>query len=165
MRVLLMNDDHRFDVDMKQLQVKVEDNNPFSDRELPSINLFNAIISSKIEMKSHMQTLKTGNLFLEFEIDNRGNGVLDKSGLSTTEADFWFLNIGDMAIFLSYPFMKWMLDNRKRLKIEVKTNHKTAKDHIGHGLIIPMYRLMEIYMEYNNHLIKQRIAEVMKNKK
>lgn len=165
---LKMNDDYRFDVDMSQMDAQVEDINPFSTRELPSINLFNAIIRGKIEMKSHMQTLKTGNLFIEYQIDNRGDGVIVQSGLSKSEADFWFFNIGDMGLFLSGNFLIWIFNNKEKYEIETKTNEKTADDHIGHGLIIPFIRILELQIEYYRQIeaaaTQKRVNELMFNK-
>jgi hypothetical protein len=162
---LKMNDDYRYDVDMAQMDWQVEDSNPFSTRELPSINLFNLIIKGKIEMKSHMQTLKTGNLFIEYQIDNKGDGVLVPSGLSKSEANFWFLNIGDMGLFLSDEFLQWIFKHQDRLEIETKTNEKTADDHIGHGLIIPFYRILELQIEYYQQIeaaaTQKRVRELM----
>lgn len=165
---LKMNDDYRYDVDLSQLNAQVEDSNPFSTRELPSINLFNKILRSKLEMKSHMQTLKTGNLFIEFQIDNKGDGVLVPSGISTSEADMWFLNIGDMALFLTDEFLKWIFANQDKYELKPKTNEKTADDHIGHGLIIPFIRILELQIDYYRQIeaaaTRKRVNELIYNK-
>jgi hypothetical protein len=92
--------------------------------------------------------LKTGNLFIEYQIDNKGDGVLVPSGLSKSEANFWFLNIGDMGLFLSDDFLQWIFKHQDKLQIETKTNEKTAVDHIGHGLIIPFNRILELQIDY-----------------
>lgn len=169
MNYLETNDDYKYDVDTAQMEYQIKPSPPnprFPDlaREQPSIDLFNKILSSKIEMKSHNQTLKTGNLFIEYMIDNKGDGVLVPSGLSKTEANLWFLNIGDMAIFLSYEFLMWMFNNKERLELETKTNQKTAEDHIGHGLIIPFWRLVLLQIDYQTYLTQKRIKELMFNK-
>ena len=160
MRIIPMHNNADFDVDMSLAEIKVDDTNLFSKAEQPSVNLFNSIIGGTIEMKSHLQTLKTGNLFIEYKIDTKGDGEFNLSGLSVTKADYWFLNIGEMGLFLSYNFLKYLYDYRDALKIDSNNNGKTAKDHIGYGLIIPMWRLMELYMCYNQHLIIQRIKEI-----
>jgi hypothetical protein len=173
MNYLETNDDYRFDVDFNQLNVQIKPSPPnpkFPDfaREQPSIDLLNQILKSKIEMKSHMQTLKTGNLFIEYQIDNRGDGVLVPSGLSKSEAGMWFLNIGDMGLFLTDEFLKWIFNNKERLEIETKTNEKTADDHIGHGIIIPFWRILELQIEYNQiketAATQKRIRELMFSK-
>jgi len=173
MPYLETNNDHRFDVDFNQMgyQIKINPPNPnFPDlaRENPSIESLNELLRSKIEMKSHQQTLKTGNLFIEYQIDNKGNGVLVPSGLSKTEAHEWFLNIGDMKLFLTVTFLKWIYNNKERLQIETKTNEKTADDHIGHGMIIPFWRVLLLQIEYDNEkttaATQKRIKELMNNK-
>jgi hypothetical protein len=165
MNYLKTNNDYRYDIDAAQMEYQIEPSAPnprFPDlaREQPSIDLFNKILRSKIEMKSHNQTLKTGNLFIEYEIDNKGNGKFVPSGLSKSEADMWFLNIGDMAIFLSDEFLKWMFTNKEKLELETKTNEKTADDHIGHGLIIPFWRILELQIDYQSHLTIKRIRQL-----
>jgi hypothetical protein len=158
--IIPMNDNADFDINLALGKIQVDDTGLFSKAEQPSVNLLNQILDGKIEMKSHMQSLKTGNLFIEFEIDTKGNGIKVPSGLALTKADFYFLNIGDMALFLTVHFLKYLLKHKDVLELEVKDNGKTADDHIGYGLLIPMYRLMEVYMVYNQHLITQRVKQI-----
>lgn len=169
MKYLKPNNDYRFDLDFALMGWQIEASKPnpkFPDlaREQPSIDLLNQILRSKVEMKSHNQTLRTGNLFIEWEIDNKGNGKFVPSGLSKSEAGFWFLNIGDMGLFLSDEFLKWMFENKEKLELETKTNHKTAEDHIGHGLIVPFWKLVLLQIDYQSHLTQVRIREIMLNK-
>lgn len=167
------NDDYTHDIDFGKLNIQIKPSpiNPnFPDfaREQPSIDLLNQILRSKTEMKSHMQTLRTGNLFIEYQIDNKGNGVVVPSGLSKSEADMWFLNIGDMGLFLTNEFLKWIFNNKEKLEIETKTNERTADNHIGHGMIIPFWRLLELQIDYNQIKetaeIQKRIRELMLSK-
>jgi hypothetical protein len=173
MKYLKTNDDYKYDVDLSQMNYQIEPSAPnprFPDlaREQPSIDLLNRILSSKVEMKSHNQTLKTGNLFIEWQIDNKGDGVLVPSGLSKSEAGIWFLNIGDMALTLTDEFLKWIFTHRDKYEIETKTNEKTADDHIGHGLIIPWQRTLELQIIYQSELTAaatiKRVRELMFNK-
>lgn len=155
-----------YDMNTSQFEVQINENSRFSVGELPSIRAFNRILDCKIEFKSHVQTQKTGNLFIEFQIDNKGDDVLTASGLSTTEADLWFLNISEhLQLTISTEMLKWFFDNRVKLELEEKSNEKTADDHIGYGLIIPMWRLCELHNTYIQHLNEQRKNEVYRNNK
>jgi len=167
MKYIQMNDNKYYDVDLAKLEMQIDTNTKFSETEMPSLLLLNRILESKIEMKSHMQTLKTGNLFIEFEIDNKGDGFLVPSGLSTTHSDFYFLNIDEMGLFLPVTFLKYAFTNRNNFKpkLDIKNNEKTADDHIGHGLIIPMYRLQEIYNSFVTFKEKLRLKELSAQKK
>jgi hypothetical protein len=150
-----------YDIDTAQFGVQVDESSRFSDGELPSIRTFNRILNCKVEFKSHVQTNITGNLFIEFQIDNYGDGILKPSGISTSEADIWYLNISDdLQLTVSSDMLRWLLQNKEDLELEVKTNHKTAKDHIGYGLTIPMYRLMEVHMKYQYYKSTMRKNEI-----
>lgn len=155
------------DIDTAQFGVQIDEDSRFSDGELPSIRTFNTILNCTIEFKSHVQTNLTGNLFIEFQIDKYGDGNIRPSGLSLSDAQLWYLNISeDLQLFISTDMLLWFLDNKEDLEIEVKTNHKTAIDHIGYGLKIEMYRLMELHMKYQAHKGRLRgAAAYMERKK
>jgi hypothetical protein len=85
---MLMNNDKRFDIDLKYGQVfekKVAD----------------MLQHSKIEVKTERDMWKcTGNIAIEFE--SRGK----PSGIATTEADYWFHNLAidkDIVMTLVFP--------------------------------------------------------------
>lgn len=160
MKYIKMNGDNTHDFDFADAGVQIDSSTRFAKSEQPSIDLLNRILSSKIEMKSHMQTLNTTNLFIEFMIDNKGNGDLVPSGLNTTKAGMYFLNIDEMGLFLPVRFLKYLLKYKDKLGIEVRNNLRTADDHIGYGLIIPMEKLMQYYLKYHNAKSRKRTAEV-----
>ena len=174
MKYLEPNHDYTHDVDLAKMgyQIKLtEALEWFPDliKENESIEALNEILRSKIEMKNDSQILKTGNLFIEYKIDNRGDGVLEISGISKTEANEYFFNIGPIRLFLQVPFLKWLYINMERLELETKTNEKSQLNRIGYGMIIPFYKLMEFAIEYQNILETaaaiKRVRELKFNKK
>jgi hypothetical protein len=173
MNYLETNDDYTHDVDFAKMNYQIRLTEPvewFPDlvKENTSIERLNELLRSKIEMKNDSQILRTGNLFIEYKIDNKGDGILEISGLSRTEADEWFFNIGENKLFLTVNFLKWVYVNMERLEIETKANNNLL-NRIGYGMIIPFYRLMELMIEFEN--IKEtaatikRVNEVMLKKK
>jgi hypothetical protein len=56
--------------------------------------------NTTIEIKDDLQASKTGNIFIEFE--SRGK----KSGISTTEADYWTIHINGVWITLNTDKLK-----------------------------------------------------------
>ena len=159
MRYVNMNDNKYFDIDMEEAQVQIV-KDVHSEKELPSVNLLNRILSNKIEMKSHVQTLKTKNLFIEFQVDSYGNGIKKPSGISVTQSDMYFLNIGEMGLFLPVSFLKFLMSNYEKLGLEIKDNQKTGKDNIADGLIIPMDMLMNLYLEYEKYRNEEALTRV-----
>lgn len=164
MKKIKMHDGKEFDIDMSTIGAVIDSSTKFHKTEQPSLDLLNRILTCKLEMKSHMQTLKTTNLFIEFMIDNKGDGELVQSGLNVTKADMYFLNIDEMGLFLPVRFLKWLLKYRDKLGIETKNNKRTADDHIGYGLIIPMWQLMDLYLKYHNAKTRKRLQQLDINK-
>jgi len=167
-KVIPMNNNGDYDVDMSKSNVMVQNSNLHCEVELSSINLFNDLISSLIEFKHHYKTTQTGNLFIEFETDSYGNGIFRPSGLSTTKAKYYFFSIDLIPLFLPVEFLLFLLENRNDSKIdlEVKDNSKTGTDNIGNGLIIPFSRIIELYKVYMDYKLKLKLKEIsLKNKK
>jgi len=164
MKLIKMNNDKYFDVDLSLAEAQIDSTNPFSKKELPSINLLNNLLSSKVEMKNHNRTTQTGNLCIEYEIDVQGNGFKIQSGLSTTHADYYFLNIDEMGLFLPVEFLKFIYSNREKFEIKTEPS-KESKKYIGHSLLIPMYRLQELYNNYYNFKISLRLKKLAPIKK
>jgi hypothetical protein len=83
-----MNNDKRFDLDLKYGQV-------FEQKVADMLQ------NSKIEVKTERDMWKcTGNIAIEFE--SRGKS----SGIATTEADYWFHNLAidkDIVMTLVFP--------------------------------------------------------------
>jgi hypothetical protein len=85
---MLMNNDRRFDIDLKYGQV-------FEQKVADMLQ------HSKIEVKTERDMWKcTGNIAIEFE--SRGK----PSGIATTEAEYWFHNLAidkDIVMTLVFP--------------------------------------------------------------
>ncbi len=85
---MLMNNDKRFDIDLKYGQV-------FEQKVADMLQ------HSKIEVKTERDMWKcTGNIAIEFE--SRGK----PSGIATTEAEYWFHNLAidkDIVMTLVFP--------------------------------------------------------------
>jgi hypothetical protein len=145
MKLIQMNDNDKFDVDLSQLEVKINTKDLFTSIEEPSVNSVNKFISSKHELKNSFKSTKTNNYFIEYGIMVKGE--FKKSGISTSEADLQTYTIGE--IIHSYPtkFIKWASDNRK--KLDLKESQVNADDYVGFGILIPIYRIFDLYYYYH----------------
>lgn len=146
-----MNDNGEYDFTLKPFEIEFDLNTAFHRMERPSMKLLQSIVSGKIEMKNHDKALYTSNLFIEFEVQKENNGVPVPSGLSTTEADFWFFNAGPMGLFLETDFLKFCFERRKRYKLDTKKNDYESRN-VGHGLIIPLNKLDRLLTLYNEFI-------------
>lgn len=159
-KIIEMNGNGDYDVDMSKAKIKVQDCNLHAEVELNSINLFNEILNGQIEFKHHYKATQTGNLFIEFETDSYGNGIFKPSGLSITKANFYMFSIDRIPLFLEVAFLKYLLNNKNKLKLKVKDNRKTGTDNIGNGLIVPLTNLIDLYNNYLQHNLKLKLKEI-----
>ena len=85
----------RFDIDLKRGKVG----------EDKTLDIVDAITESRIEVKTDYGVWKTGNLYIEYEKqDRKGDWV--PSGIATTEADYWAFAFKDGAIFVETTRLK-----------------------------------------------------------
>ncbi len=85
----------RFDIDLKRGKVG----------EDKTLDIVDAINESRIEVKTDYGVWKTGNLYIEYEKqDRKGDWV--PSGIATTEADYWAFAFKDGAIFVETARLK-----------------------------------------------------------
>lgn len=88
---MLMNNDKRFDIDLKYGQ-------------LAESLVADMLQNKKLEVKTERDLwMKTGNIVIEFESRNK------PSGIQSTEADFWFHNLAignDILCTLVFPVDK-----------------------------------------------------------
>ena len=139
-----MNNDGKFDIDLSQLDGKIEDTNPFSDRELPSINAMNKFISSKHELKNQSSTFTSGNFFVEYGM--LVDGVYTDTGILTSEAVLQTYNVFDTIYSFSTEFILWCYHNRK--KQHLKDSKKNDSNYVASGFLLPIERLPELYRNY-----------------
>jgi hypothetical protein len=158
-KIVPMNDNSDYDIDMSKSNIKIQDTNLHAEVELNSINLLNEILNAQIEFKHHYKATQTGNLFIEFETDSYGNKVFRPSGLSITKAKFYFFSVDRIPLFLEVTFLKYLLENKNELNLEVKDNRKTGTDNIGNGLIVPLTNLIDLYNNYLQHNLKLKLKE------
>jgi len=79
----------RFDIDLKRGKVGEE----------KTLGIIDSITESRIEVKTDYGVWKTGNLYIEYEKQNR-DGDWVPSGIEKTEADYWAFAFKDGAIFV-----------------------------------------------------------------
>ena len=88
----------RFDIDLKRGKVGEE----------KVLDTVDAITESRIEVKTDYGVWKTGNLYIEYEKqDRKGDWV--PSGVATTEADYWAFAFKDGAIFVETARLKQLV--------------------------------------------------------
>lgn len=79
----------RFDIDLKRGKVG----------EDKVLHILDSLTQSRVEVKTDYGVWKTGNLFIEFEKQNR-DGDWVPSGIEATEADYWAFAFRDGAIIV-----------------------------------------------------------------
>jgi len=85
----------RFDIDLRRGQVG----------EQQTLNVIDALQQGRVEVKTDYGSNMTGNLYIEFEKQNR-HGDWVPSGLSATEADWWAFAFADGVIFIATESLK-----------------------------------------------------------
>jgi hypothetical protein len=150
---LILNNDEKFDFSLREFKIKFPTDGVYHPAELNAYEILQKIVDGKVEIKDHNKSMDTGNLFIEFKIDNKGDGKLVQSGLRTTEADYWLFNIGTGLIIVETNFLKHCFNNRKIFGLRTADNSKYETNHIGYGLLIPISRLttlLKIYQDFIN---------------
>lgn len=153
-----MNDDHRFDVDLSKAGIKVDETNLFSIREKSSIIALNKTLSTTIELKSCDNALY--NLFIEFNCTKR-DGITYPSGIATTEAEIWRINVGELVYEFPTHFLKWVYNNREQLGIkDSPIINKTDLDVTG--MLVPASDILKLYVEYrkSKEFLNKRLKEL-----
>lgn len=153
-----MNDDYRYDVDLSQAGIKVDENNLFSTKEKSSVNALNKVLSTTIELKSCDNARY--NLFIEFNCTKRDN-ITYPSGIASTEADIWRINVGELVFEFPTHFLKWLYKNREELEIkESPIINKTDLDVTG--MLVPVADILPLYSKYKNsqEFLNKRLKEL-----
>ena len=158
MNIIEMNDDYRFDVDLSKAGIKVDENNLFSTKEKSSVNALNKVLSTTIELKS-CDNAKY-NLFIEFNCTKRDN-ITYPSGIASTEADIWRINVGELVFEFPTHFLKWIY--AKRAELEIKESpiiNKTDLDVTG--MLVPVADILPLYSKYkqSQEFLLKRLKEL-----
>lgn len=150
------NNDDKFDIDLSQLNNRIDTSAPFTDSEKPSLELIDKFISTRHELKNQMSALSTNNFYVEYgmEYTHKPKHI---SGILKSEAEFQTYTVGDMLFSFSTDFIKYLFDNRKKLKLDEKKKNDT--NYIAHGFLIPIDRMMELYSNYRKDLILKSIKK------
>lgn len=153
-----MNDDYRYDVDLSKAGIKVDENNLFSKKEQSSVNALNKVLSTTVELKSCDNARY--NLFIEFDCTKR-DGIKYPSGIATTEAHIWRINVGELVFEFPTHFLKWIY--AKRVELEIKESpiiNKTDLDVTG--ILLPVSDLLPLYSRYkqSQEFLNKRLKEL-----
>jgi hypothetical protein len=135
MKVITLGDDKRFDVDGSLFGVVLQETDLHDSAELSSIKCFNRILTGKTELKAEDKTLKT--LFIEYEIDQQGNGNFVPSGLSTTEAGTWRINIRRLVIEIDSQFLQFCYEHKDKFNFLIRPSKENK--WIGRGFCLPIW--------------------------
>ena len=146
-KVIRMGEDNKFDVDGSLFGVILDETGLHDNKEGSSIKCFNRILSGKTELKAEDRTLKT--LFIEYEIDKEGNGIFKPSGLSTTEAGTWRINIKRLVIELDTKFLRFCYDNRETFKFLIRPSEENR--WIGMGICIPVCDILNLHNMWEDY--------------
>ncbi len=144
MNTIEMNDDYRFDVDLSKAGVKVDDNNLFSTKEKSSVDALNSVLSTTVELKSNDNAIY--NLFIEFNCTKR-DGITYPSGIATTEAQIWRINVGELVFEFPTHFLKWVHLNRVALEIK-ESPIVNVTDLQVTGMLVPASDILNLYHQY-----------------
>jgi len=140
-KVIPMGSDNKCDVDGSLFGVILDENNLHDKKERSSVKCMNRILTGKTELKAEDKTLRT--LFIEYEIDKEGNGTFKPSGLSTTEAGTWRINIKRLVIELDTNFLRFCFDHRETFGFLIRPSEEDI--WIGRGFLIPVCDLLDLH--------------------
>ena len=144
-KLLEMNDNGDYDLDMAQTNIQVNEKNLFHKKEKSSIKSLNRLFSCLVELKSMDKTVLT--FFIEYQIDV--NGKIKDSGILTTKSDLYRITIDELVFEVPTQFLKWIYFKHESLDINKGTVlSSTSNNYIGYGIYIPVSRLLELYQTY-----------------
>ena len=110
------NNDFKYDLKVGQIK----------EEELGSI-----FSGKKIEVKYDLQALGTGNVYVEYE--SRGK----KSGISTTESDYYCFAFGDTFHLIETNILKI----RCRKYLNTSRDKKGGDNNTSKGILLPLHEL------------------------
>ena len=141
---LEQNNDCKFDIDLAQHgRIEISRQGMHSAQyESVSIELLERLLNAKVEMKSNDTGMKTGNIFVEYQIQPKYTNEWQDSGIRTSEADFYVLNMGSSLLCYELDFLKFCYDKRERFKIPYDVTNNVhvygGVDYLGKGMLLKM---------------------------
>jgi hypothetical protein len=153
MKIIKMNDDDKFDIDLSSINAKIDDQNLFVEIERPSIDAINKFISTTHEIKNQPKTLDTSNYYVEYKMLVKGKEHF--SGIHTSKAELQTYTVDDIIHSYSTEFIYWIYKNKDRLGIIDKSKNDT--DYIATGMLVPVYRIFDLKKQY---IMEKRLIEL-----
>lgn len=150
-KVLTMNDDGRFDIDLEQLKSYIDTSSIWDNQEKPSLNLINLFLKSKVEIKNMIEARKC--FFIEYYItpDIKNKEIIKPSGIVTSLSEFYILTTKINFHVITTEMLRWVLKNKEMLNIKDEDgNYDKYPTNNPHGLIIPHDRLLELENKFMN---------------
>jgi hypothetical protein len=153
MKIIKMNEDDKFDIDLSSINAKIDDQNLFDEIERPSIDAINKFISTTHEIKNQPKTLDTSNYYVEYKMLVKGKEHF--SGIHTSKAELQTYTVDDIIHSYSTEFIYWIYKNKDRLGIIDKSKDDT--DYIATGMLVPVYRIFDLKKQY---IMEKRLIEL-----
>jgi hypothetical protein len=147
MKIVELGNDRTHDVDGQKFGVMLKETDLHSSKELSSIKCMNRILTGKSELKAQDKTLKT--LFIEHKEDTFNNGTFKPSGLSTTEAGTWRINIRRLVIEVDTNFLRFCYDNREFFNFRPSTSAKRGPKCTG--FLIPVCDILDLHNMWEDY--------------
>lgn len=166
MKILNLNHDYRYDVDMSEAQIQFNEDDTITTERI-SVRNWNMVISSRLEFKHDAGSIRTGNIYVEYEIEYKSNGDKKPSGLATTKSDYMLFDFEFSTLIINTFMLKHIL-NKKEYYIDkygvtirdTQNEKNRAEKNITHGLVIPLSSYFQIEFDYHS---EQRIQNARKN--
>ena len=153
MKIIKMNNDDKFDIDLSSIEAKIDDTDLFTPAEKPTVDAVNKFISTKHEFKNQPSTLNTNNFFVEYKMLVKGKEHY--SGIHTSQALLQTYSVGEMLFSFPTEFIKFIYLNKARLNIMDAKKNDT--DYIATGMLIPIELIIDLYGKYRtNKALKKR---------
>jgi len=156
MRIIEMNNDDKFDIDLSSIDAKINDTNLFTPAEKPTVDAVNKFISTKHEFKNQPSTLTTNNFFVEYKMLVKGKEHY--SGIHTTQAELQTYSVGPMLFSFPTEFLYWVYLNKNRLNIP--EGKKNDTDYIATGMLISIDSITGLYGKYRTQLALDKNKKV-----
>lgn len=153
MKILEMNDNDKFDIDLSQIEAKINDTNLFTPAEKPTVDAVNYFISTKHEFKNQPSTLTTGNFYVEYKMLVKGKEHY--SGIATTQAGLQTYSVGELLFSFPTEFIYWVYQNKKKLGIVDADKNDT--DYIASGMLIPIETIIGLYSKYRTQKVFHKL--------
>jgi hypothetical protein len=159
-----MNDNGDYDVILVEDVCQIDINTCHDKAELPAVISWNELHKkdSAIEFKSMPQTRYT--FFIEYEVDRKGNGTYEPSGITNTKANHYWINLCEEIDFQIKPaFLKWLFKYKDELNLQTEPS-TTSDRNVTTGMLIPvdcLFELIKLYIQYKQGISIEELKAKM----